>query len=100
MASMDARMPWPIAVPRDVTSESMARTRASVSSVGGTVTAAKPAKVTSPIREPSGCASMKSVAACWAASRRLGGTSVEHIDLETSRASRTVVAVEEMGTSR
>ena len=71
-----------------------------MSSVGGTVTVAKPAKVTSPSREPSGCASMKSVAACWAASRRLGSTSVVHIDLETSSASRIVVALEEMVASR
>ena len=91
IASIEVRIAWPIAVPREVVRFGSAASNASVSSVGGTRTPAIPAKATSPIRAPPGCALMKSAAAFSAAVSRFGCTSVEHIDPETSRASRIVV---------
>jgi hypothetical protein len=80
-----------MAVPRDVVRFGSSASSAPVSLVGGTRTPATPAKATSPIFAPPGWALMKSAAAFSAAVSRLGCTSVEHIDPETSRASRIVV---------
>lgn len=87
-----------MAVPRDVVRVGSAASRASVSSVGGTITPATPAKATRPMRAPLGWARMNSAAAFSAAVSRFGRTSVEHIEPDTSRASRIVVELAGTGT--
>ena len=71
---------------------SIAFSRAFLSVVGSTWTPAMPENATRPIRDLSGWASMNSLAAFCAAVSRLGATSVEHIDADTSIASSTVAA--------
>ena len=61
-----------------------------MSVVGGTSTTAVPAKTTRPMRGPPAWDLMKAPADCSAAVIRLGFTSVEHIEPETSRASMIV----------
>ena len=90
MASMAVRMARPIAVPRPVRRVSIAASSSFLSVVGRTSRPVTPEKVTRPILDPSSCASMKSRAACCAAVSRLGATSVEHIEPDTSIASRIV----------
>ncbi len=63
--------------------------------VEGTTSAAKPANATRPIWVPSFWLRMNRRAASWATMRRFGGTSVEHIERETSIASRTEVELRE-----
>ena len=94
IASMEVRIACPMAVPREVVSVGSAASSLSVSSVGGTMTPATPAKATSPMRDPPGCALMNAAAASCAAVSRFGETSVEHIDRETSSASRIVVELD------
>jgi hypothetical protein len=96
--SREIKMPWPIAVPKEVDRARSTASSRAVSVVGGTSTAAVPAKATSPTRGPPACDLMKSAAACSAAVMRLGCTSVEHMDPETSRASMIVVDVDATGT--
>ena len=67
--------------------------------VEGTTSAAKPANATRPIWVPSFWLRMKRRAASWATMRRFGGTSVEHIERETSIASSTEVELREYVTS-
>ena len=59
---------------------------------------AMPENATRPILVPSCWALMKSRAAFWAAVSRLGATSVEHIDAETSMASRIDAEFDGTGT--
>jgi len=94
IASIEVRIACPIAVPREVVRSGSAASSAAVSVVGGTRRPAIPPKATSPIRAPPGCALMNSAAAFSAAVSRLGCTSVEHIDPDTSSASRIVVELD------
>ncbi len=98
MASIEARMARPIAVPRDVRRSSIAASSLSLSVVCWTTRPAIPANATRPILVPSSCAWMNSRAACLAAVRRFGATSVAHIDAETSIASRMDAELEGTGT--
>src|SRR5215468_1457290 len=98
MTSSEVRMAWPIAVPREVVRPSSACSSACVSWVGGTRRPAVPAKVTRPMRGPPAWELMKSLVAFSAAVMRFGSTSVEHMEPETSRASRIVADVEGTGT--
>ena len=91
-------MARPIAVPREVRSVSIAASSSFLSVVGSTSRPAIPEKVTRPIRAPSSCALMNSRAASCAAVSRLGATSVEHIEADTSIASRIEAAFEGTGT--
>ena len=85
-------MPCPVVRP------SIASTSALRSVVGGTVSSANPEKTTRPIRMPFGCFWTKARAASWATASRLGLTSVEHIERETSRA--RMIEVRAIGTLR
>ena len=58
--------------------------------VGACTISAWPAKATSPIATPRGCASMNALAAACAAPRRVGATSVAAMLSDTSIASTTV----------
>src|SRR6185437_1745169 len=98
MASSEVRMAWPIAVPREVVRPSSARSSVCVSCVGGTRRPAVPAKATRPMRGPPAWELMKSLVSFSAAVMRFGSTSVEHMEPETSRASRIVADVEGTGT--
>ena len=91
-------MAEPIAVPRAVEKLLIASISASVSVVGGTCSPATPAKATRPILVPPAWDWMKEIAAFWATVIRLGSTSVEHIDPETSMASMIVVELDATGT--
>ena len=95
---MEARIAAPIAVPRDVEKLSMASINASLSVVGGTCIPATPANATRPIFVSPSWDSMNLMAACWATVSRLGSTSVEHIDPDTSIASMIVVELDGTGT--
>jgi hypothetical protein len=88
IASMEARMPSPMAVPREVRRVPIAASSLSLSVVGSTSSAATPENATSPTLVPFFCALMKSRAAFCAAVSRFGSTSVEHIEEDTSTASR------------
>ena len=88
----------PIAVPCPVVSWSIAATSALRSVVGGTLSSAKPEKITRPMRIPFGWSRTKVRAASCATERRFGWTSVEHIDRETSRA--RMIDVRATGTLR
>ena len=98
MPSIEVRIADPMAVPRAVVSCWIAVTSASVSVVGGTCTPASPAKATSPIFGPPACDFTKAMAACSATVMRLGETSVEHMDAETSIANMMVVELLATGT--
>jgi hypothetical protein len=98
MLSIEVRIAEPIAVPRAVLKLSIASIKASLSVVGGTCRPATPAKATRPILVSPLCDSMKETAACWATVSRLGSTSVEHMDPETSIASMIVVELKGTGT--
>ncbi len=98
MPSIEVRIAEPIAVPRAVVKLSIASINASLSVVGGTCRPATPAKATRPILVPPSWDSMKETAACWATVSRLGSTSVEHMDPETSIASMIVVELDGTGT--
>ena len=93
IASIDARMPLPIAVRRPVVRLLIASTRACWSVVGGWITAARPLNATSPISEPDAWLVTNSIAAFSAASRRVGSMSVEHMLPDTSIARMIVVRV-------
>ena len=58
--------------------------------VGACTISAWPAKATSPISTPRGCASMNALAAACAAPRRVGATSVAAMLSDTSIVSTTV----------
>lgn len=90
-ASRAATTASPIAVPSPVVSRSMAERRAPRSVVGGTATVAEPLNGTSPALKRSGSRSTKASAARWAASKRVGSTSVASMDADTSNAT-TIVA--------
>ena len=96
--SIEVRIAEPIAVPRDVVKLSIASINTSLSVVGGTCRPATPAKATRPILVSPSWDSMKETAAFWATVSRLGSTSVEHMDPETSIASMIVVELDGTGT--
>src|SRR5512133_3195497 len=98
MLSIEVRIAEPIAVPRAVVKLSIASINAFLSVVGGTCRPATPAKATSPILVLPSWDSMKETAASWATVSRLGSTSVEHMDPETSIASMIVVELVGTGT--
>ena len=98
MPSIEVRIADPIAVPRDVEKLLIAWINVSLSVVGGTCSPATPEKATSPILVLPSWDSMKEIAACWATVSRLGSTSVEHMDPETSIASMIVVESDATGT--
>jgi hypothetical protein len=98
MLSIEVRIAEPIAVPRAVVKLSIASINASLSVVGGTCRPATPAKATRPILVCPSWDSMKETAASWATVSRLGSTSVEHMDPETSIASMIVVELDGTGT--
>src|SRR5215831_8024262 len=98
MASSEVRMPWPIAVPREVLRPATACSSVCVSCVGGTSRPAVPANATRPMRGPPAWEVMKSLVAFSAAVIRFGFTSVEHMEPEMSRASRIVADDEGTGT--
>ena len=83
--------PLPSAVPRCVSSRSIAATRSSRLLVGDCTTAADAATATTPIRTLRGCASMKVFAASRAALRRFGLTSVARMLFDMSSA-RTIAS--------
>ncbi len=97
MASTAFIVAAPITVPRDVVRLSMASVRSSLFVVGGTISSANPAKATMPMRVPATWSSTKVRAASWAMARRLGSTSVAHIERDTSRA--RMIEVRPRGTS-
>ena len=66
--------------------------------VGGTASSANPEKTTRPIRTSSGWSSTNAREASCATTSRLGLTSVEHIEPETSSA--RMIEVRAYGTSR
>ena len=84
-------MAAPMAVPRPTVRDSIAVTSAFRSVVGGTASSAKPEKTTRAMRTPFGWFSTNARAASCATANRLGRTSVEHIDPETSIARMTDV---------
>lgn len=89
-ASRAATTASPIAVPCPVVSRSMAERSSSRSVVGGTATVAEPLNWTRPALKRSGSRSTKASAACWAASNRVGSTSVAPMEADTSNATTTV----------
>ena len=91
IASIDARMPLPIAVRRPVVRLLIASTRACRSDVGGWITAANPLNATMPIWVSDACPLTNATAASSAAWRRVGSMSVEHMLPDTSMESRMVV---------
>ena len=91
-------MAEPMAVPRAVDTLLIASINVAGSVVGGTCSPATPAKRTRPILVPPAWDSMKAIAACWATVSRLGSTSVEHMDPDTSIASMMVVEFDATGT--
>ena len=91
IASIEARMPLPMAVRRPVARLRSASSSISPSVVGGWTTSAKPLKATIPIWVDDPWRWMKDAAAASAAWRRLGGMSAEHMLPETSMARMIVV---------
>ena len=91
IASIEARIPLPIAVRRPVVRLRIASTSACWSLVGGWITAARPLNATSPISDPELWLVTNATAAASAASSRVGSMSVEHMLPETSIA-RMIVA--------
>src|SRR4051794_38121941 len=98
MPSIEVRMAEPIAVPREVEKLLIVWISLSASVVGGTCSPATPENATSPILTAPDWDLMKEIAACWAIVRRLGLTSVEHMDPDTSIASMIVVESDATGT--
>src|SRR5215217_4257332 len=98
MLSIEVRIAEPIAVPRAVVKLSIASINASFSVVAGTCRPATPANATRPILVSPSWDWMKETAASWATVSRFGSTSVEHMDPETSIASRIVVELDGTGT--
>ncbi len=84
-------MPSPMAVVGASSRLSIARLTAPRSVVGGTTTSAVAAKVTSATLKRSGSSVVNSLAAAWAAAKRVGSTSVAIIERDTSIA-MTMVA--------
>ena len=91
IASIEARIPLPIAVRRPVVRLRIASTSACWSLVGGWITAAKPLNATSPISDPELWLVTNATAASSAASSRVGSMSVEHMLPDTSIARMIVV---------
>ena len=91
IASMEARMPLPIAVRRPVARLPSASRSVSTSVVGGWTSSAKLLNATIPIWVVGPWRSMKDAAAASAAWRRLGATSAEHMLPETSMAMMMLV---------
>jgi hypothetical protein len=83
-------MALPMAVPYCIWMASIAPTTDGRSSVAACATWAVPAKVTSPTSMWRGTASRKALAACWAATMRVGLTSCTRMLREMSIASRMV----------
>jgi hypothetical protein len=81
----------PIAVPRPTVRPSIAVRSALRSFVGGTTSSANPEKTTRPIRTSLGCFWTNVRVADCATASRLGSTSFEHMEPETSRARMTEV---------
>ena len=77
----------------------MARFTAPRSRVGAAMMDVVPEKVTSATLNVSGSMSTNSLAACWAASIRLGDTSCERIERETSIVTTTVARSRGTGVS-
>jgi hypothetical protein len=82
--STEVAIASPSAVPPLAIRESIASWISLRSSVGVTTTRGSVEKTMSPIRNDGGSLSTKAEAACWAAARRDGSTSVARIDRETS----------------
>ena len=90
-------MAAPIVVPRPVVRPSMLRSRASRSVVGATASCANPENTTSPMRVSASWFFTNSRTAASAAVSRLGETSVEHMEPDTSSA--RMIVESEIGTS-
>ncbi len=90
MACKQVKIASPVAVRSANFRVSIAAFGAARSAVGDTSTVAVPAKATTPRFTPGVSPSMNALPAAWAALSRVGATSVESIDSDTSIANITV----------